>query len=354
MSLEMFSEKVSVIVPVLNEEKYIQKFLDSVLEQNYPRECLEVILVDGGSSDSTLGLVKSYTEKHSYIRLLHNPKKTVQHALNLGIENSSGEYIVRMDAHAWYAKDYISECIKYLKRTGADNVGGPTVAKGQEGVQKVIAAAYGSPFALGGGKHYKKDFEGYSDTVSWGCFRKDYIVSLGMYDEKLPRSEDDDLNFRIIKNGGKIYISPKIRSEYYPRDTFQKLWNQYFEYGFWKPSVMKKHGTSLRFSQLVPAAFVAFWVICALVDFIGLVCQGLSGHRCFVLNAVNIAENIVICAYLLLNFYFSFKNEFVSGFKERFLLMWTHCVIHFAYGSGFLVGALRACNRTLGKDMNRH
>lgn len=352
MSLEIFSEKVSIVVPVLNEERYIQKFLDSVLEQNYPRECLEVILIDGGSSDNTLNLIKTYTEKYDFIRLLNNPKMTVQHALNLGIENSSGEYIVRMDAHAWYAKNYVSECIKCLKRTGADNVGGPTVATGRNGVQKVIAAAYGSPFALGGGDHYKKDFEGYSDTVSWGCFRKDYIVSLGMYDQKLPRSEDDDLNFRIIKNGGKIYISSKIRSEYYPRDTFQKLWNQYFEYGFWKPSVMKKHGTSLRISQIIPALFVAFWFICAFAGFFGLICRWFFGR--FVLNAVNIAENIVLCAYLLLNFYFSFKNEFVSGFKERLLLMWAHCVIHVAYGSGFLVGILRTFGRMPRKDMNQH
>ncbi len=323
-------EKVSVIVPILNEENYIQRFLDSILDQDYPRDYLEVILVDGVSGDNTVNLIETYTEKYDFIKLITNEKKTVQYALNLGIEHSSGEYIVRMDAHAWYAKDYISKCIEYLKKTGANNVGGPTVVKGYGETQKIIAAAYSSPFALGGGNHYRKDFEGYSDTVSWGCFRRDYIISLGMYDERLPRSEDDDLNFRIIKNGGKIYITSKIKSEYYPKETFCKLFKQYFNYGVWKIAVIKKHHKPLRITQLVPMAFTGFLILFSILSIFSNVCLYLF------------LSGIII--YLLMDFFFSFKSDGVKSFKERLLLMWAHIVIHISYGFGFWVGIFKFWN----------
>ncbi len=323
-------DRVSVIVPILNEERYIQKFLISVLDQDYPKEYLEIILVDGISSDKTVEIIKNYTDKYKFIKLITNEKKTVQYALNLGIQHSSGEYIVRMDAHAWYAKDYISKCIEYLKKTDADNVGGPTVVKGYGETQKVIAAAYSSPFALGGGKHYRKDFEGYSDTVSWGCFKREYIISLGMYDERLPRSEDDDLNFRIIKNGGKVYITSKIKSEYYPKETFSKLFKQYFNYGLWKIAVIKKHHKPLRITQLVPMAFTGFLI------FFGILSPFFNIFLYLFLSG--------IIVYLLMDFFFSFKNSSVKSFKERILLMWAHIVIHLSYGFGFWAGIFKFWN----------
>lgn len=323
-------EKVTVIVPILNEEKYIQNFLDSLLRQDYPKKDLEVILIDGNSDDKTVELIKNYIEKYKFIKLIINEKKTVQYALNLGIQSASGEYIVRMDAHAWYEKDYISKCIEYLKKTNASNVGGPTVVKGNGRIQKVIAAAYSSPFALGGGRHYRENFEGYSDTVSWGCFKKDYLVSLGMYDERLPRSEDDDLNFRIIKSGGKIYITSKIKSEYYPKESFSKLFKQYFNYGLWKVAVIKKHKRPLRITQLIPMAFVGFLILLGIISLfsnIGLYLF-LSG----------------IIVYLLMNFFFSFKNSSLKTFKDRALLMWAHIVVHISYGLGFWVGIFKFWN----------
>ena len=235
-----------------------------------------------------------------------------------------------MDAHACYAPDYISKCIWYLENTDADNVGGPTIVKGKTRKQKIIAAAYSSPFALGGSSHYDKNFEGYSDTVSWGCFRKDYIISLGMYDKKLPRSEDDDLNYRILKNGGKIYITPKIKSKYYPRDSFMKLFNQYFQYGVWKIAFIKKHRRPPRLSQLIPMMFVLFLI------FFGIL--SIFSKICFTLYLFG------IILYLVADLYFSFKNENVISFSDKILLAWTYFVIHFSYGLGFLRGILKFWN----------
>ncbi|MBR2734885.1 MAG: glycosyltransferase family 2 protein, partial [Clostridia bacterium] len=176
---------VSVVVPILNEEKYIKKCLDSLLEQDYPKEKMEILLVDGGSTDGTPDIVAQYTQKYTYMKTVENPKKTVQYAMNVGIENASGYYIVRMDAHAEYANDYISKCVEYSEKTGAENVGGTTVVRGKSPVQKIIAASYHSPFALGGSRHYDESYEGYADTVAWGTFKRETLLKLGMYDERL-------------------------------------------------------------------------------------------------------------------------------------------------------------------------
>lgn len=322
----MHIEKVSVIVPILNEEKYIRSFLDSLLYQDYPKENLEIILIDGMSNDGTLEIIKSYLEKYNFIKLIKNPRKTVQHALNLGIDNSNGEYIVRMDAHAWYQKDYISKCIETITKVNANNVGGPTIVKGKSFIQNIIAACYSCPFALGGSKHYEKDFEGYADTVSWGCFKKDYLVSIGKYDENMPRSEDDDLNFRILENGGKIYINPEIKSEYYPKETFIKLFKQYFNYGVWKIALIKKHGKIPRLSQYIPMIFTIFLIVFGFLSIF-------SG---FFKNLLSLG----LLLYIIMNLYFSMNSSLDTIF-EKILLAWANFVIHISYGLGFIYGKFK-------------
>lgn len=323
-------KNVSVVIPVLNEEKYIENCLDSLLSQQYPREHLEILLVDGNSDDNTVSIIKNYTDRYSFIKLYSNPNKTVQYALNIGIKKAMGEYIVRMDAHAWYAPDYISKCVEYLQKTGASNVGGPTVVRGNSPTQKIIAAAYHSPFALGGSRHYEEEFEGYADTVAWGFFRKQTLVDIGMYDERLPRSEDDDLNFRITQSGGKIFITPEIKSIYYPKDSFKKLFKQYFDYGMWKVAVIKKHKKPLRIAHLIPMCFVAFLILFGILSVFFGIFRGI-----FFLG---------ILSYLLADFYFSFKSKYVVNFVDEIKLMWTHFVIHVSYGMGFWVGIFKFLN----------
>ena len=133
---------VSVVIPVRNEEKYIAKCVESVLNQDFPKKDMELILVDGASEDRTVAIIEGFAAKYDFIRLCENPRKTVQHALNIGIKNAVGRYVVRMDAHSEYASDYVSECVRHLEKTNAANVGGPMIARGKTRLQKVIAAAY--------------------------------------------------------------------------------------------------------------------------------------------------------------------------------------------------------------------
>ena len=145
---------VSVVIPVRNEEKYIAACLDSVIAQDYPKDKFEVILALGRSQDKTEEIIARYCERYSYIKMIENPKGTISCGVNLAIKCAENEYIVRFDAHTEFASDYVSKCIEYHLKTGAENVGGPTVVKGKNPVQRAVAAAYYSPFALGGGKQH--------------------------------------------------------------------------------------------------------------------------------------------------------------------------------------------------------
>lgn len=323
-------EKVSVVIPVLNEEHYIKECLDSLIKQDYPKKFLEVILVDGLSDDKTLDIINDYIKKYSFIKLYMNSHRTVQYAMNIGISNATGKYIVRMDAHAWYANDYISMCVKYLQKTKAQNVGGTTVVRGKSKMQKVIAAAYHSPFALGGSKHYDENFEGYADTVAWGAFDREYLLKLGMYDKNLPRSEDDDLNFRIEKSGGKVFITPKIKSIYYPKETLSKLFKQYFDYGTWKVAVIKKHHKPSRIVHLIPMLFVLFIVLFGAFSF----CFDFIAKIFFGIMSI----------YFMLDIYFSFNNKYAKKLSDKVLLTITHFVIHISYGLGFWNGIFKFIN----------
>ena len=324
------SVSVSIVIPVYNEEKYISECIDSVLKQDYAKDDMELILVDGCSQDGTVDIIKKFMKEYDFIKLYDNPKMTVQYALNIGIKNSNGTYIVRMDAHSEYATDYISKCVEYLKKTGADNVGGPMVAKGKNSIQKVIAAAYHSIFALGGGKFHDVNYEGYADTVYLGAFKKDTLINLDMYDERLPRSEDDDLNYRIIENGGKIYVTPNIKSVYYPRSTLKDLFLQYFDYGLWKVAVIKKHKKPARLSHLIPMLFVIFLVFFG----IGAIFSQIVKYLFFA----------VFGLYLVLAFYFSFTNDHIKGVLQKLKLVYVHFILHVSYGLGFITGIFKFFN----------
>ena len=204
------------------------------------------------------------------------------------------------------------------------------VAVGETKLQKVIAAAYHSDFALGGGKNHAKDYEGYADTVFLGAFKRQEILDMGLYDERLIRNEDDDLAFRMIEKGLKIFITPEIKSKYYPRSKYSDLFKQYFEYGMWKVAVIKKHGRPARISHLVPMMFVAFLVLFLVGSFF--------------FKEIFWIFTVVMSIYLLLNLYFSFKNDGAPKISDKLMLMLVHFILHISYGSGFWVGIFKFWN----------
>ena len=193
--------EVSVVMPVYNEEKYIKNCLDSLLLQDYPIEKMEWIFVDGLSKDKTKDILLEYKNKYpELIKVFDNKNKTVPYAMNIGIKEAKGKYIVRLDAHADYNKDYISKCVYYLDTTDADNVGGIAITKSRGFTGNAIAMMLSSKFGVGNSQFRTNGHSGYVDTVPFGAFRKEVFEKWGGYDERLTRNQDNEMNYRIRKN----------------------------------------------------------------------------------------------------------------------------------------------------------
>jgi glycosyltransferase involved in cell wall biosynthesis len=249
---------VSVIMACLNEEDFIEACLRSILAQKRPPGGFEVIVADGMSDDGTRGMLKRLTEQHSpkLIRMIDNPGRIVSTGLNTAIKTAKGKIIVRMDAHTEYASDYIQQCVSILQETKADNVGGPWLAKGTGFISSAIAAAFQSPFAVGGARGHDAGYEGIVDTVYLGCWPRQVFDQIGFFDEELVRNQDDEFNLRLTRAGGKIWQSPRIRSWYRPRGSLNTLFRQYVQYGYWKVPLIQKHKIPASPRHLVPACFV--------------------------------------------------------------------------------------------------
>ncbi|MBI3334999.1 MAG: glycosyltransferase family 2 protein [Candidatus Portnoybacteria bacterium] len=221
--------EVSIIIPCRNEENYIAQCLDSLAAQNYPKERLEVLVVDGLSEDGTRNKVKPYTKRYPFIKLLDNSSRIIPVAMNIGIKNAKGDVIMKMDAHASYPKDYVSKCVNALRQYDADNAGGMLITKpGGDTLQaRAIALCLSHWFGVGSSpfrrqSQSKKPRE--VDTVAFGCYKKEVFKKIGLYNEHLERSSDMELNIRLKKAGGKILLVPDITAYYYADSTFTQFW----------------------------------------------------------------------------------------------------------------------------------
>jgi glycosyltransferase involved in cell wall biosynthesis len=252
---------VSIIIPCRNEEDFIAKCLDSILKNDYPKEKMEVLVVDGQSRDGTREIVEKFKIQNSEfkIRLLDNPKKITPTALNLGIKNAKGEIIIRMDAHATYEKDYISKCIKHLQNYKADNIGGAikTIPSEDTLVARAIALSLSHPFGTGGSYFrtgVKEPRE--VDTVFGGCYRKEVFEKIGIFNENLERSQDIEFNLRLKKAGGKIFLVPEIVSYYYPKSSLKDFFLHSFKDGIWAIYPLKFTKIPLCPRHYIPLFFV--------------------------------------------------------------------------------------------------
>lgn len=253
---------VSVIVPCRNEARYLPHFLDSLLAQDLgPEVDCEILIADGMSDDGSREILAEWHPRFKSLTILDNPQRFVSNGLNAAIRLARGEVIVRMDVHSDYAPDYIRQCMFALEQSGADNVGGPAVASGRTYVERAACLAHQSPFGCGGARFHNPSYEGYADTVMFGCWRKATLERLGGFDEEFIRNQDDELNLRITRGGGKIWQTPKIRLLYHPRSSIRALARQYAQYGYWKTYVLRKHKIPASWRHLVPGTFVAALVI---------------------------------------------------------------------------------------------
>jgi glycosyltransferase involved in cell wall biosynthesis len=247
---------VSVVMPVRNEAALMADSLGAVLAQDYPADRMEVIVVDGNSTDGTRQALEELQRSERRLILLFNPAQIVPAALNIGIVAARGEIVIRVDAHTVIAPDYVEKCVKYLKRGDAQNVGGLMRPVGRTYFGFSVALATSSPFGIGGSKFHYSEKEQFSDTVYLGAYRREVFDRIGLFDEEFVCNQDYELNYRLRAAGGRILCTPQIRSTYFCRESPRALFRQYFYYGFWKVRTLAKHPRSLRIRQLVAPAFV--------------------------------------------------------------------------------------------------
>ena len=253
---EAAEKKISVVMACRNERRHIQAFTESFLAQDLSGFDWELIIADGMSNDGTSEFLHELARDNPRVTVVENVYRIVATGLNAAIRSARGEIILRMDTHTEYAPNYIRKCVETLEASGACNVGGParTVAHGLRA--RAIQAAYHSPFASGGARFHDENYSGYVDTVPYGCWNKETLLKMGLFDEQLVRNQDDELNLRLIRSGGKIWQSSDIVSWYHPRSSFSSLFRQYFQYGFWKVRVIRKHKIPASWRHTVPGAFV--------------------------------------------------------------------------------------------------
>lgn len=320
---------MSVIVPCLNEAQFIGRCLESIVANDYPREWVEVLVVDGMSTDETPQIVQRYSHQHLYIRLLHNSQRSTPAALNLGLAQARGEFIMRMDAHNTYPTNYIRDTVSWLQRSGADNVGGVwvTVPSDRTEIARAIAVALAHPFGVGNA-HYRigTGQPRWVDTVPFGCYRRDVFQRIGMFDEDLLRNQDDEFNHRLLRHGGRILLVPGIVSYYHARSTLSNLWRMFYQYGYFKPLVARKLGAILTARQLVPAAFLA----------------SLAGSAALApwWPAMTWLAAGLLGAYLAGVVASAMPTAFRQGVRSALALCVVFPTIHLGYGLGYLKGVL--------------
>jgi glycosyltransferase involved in cell wall biosynthesis len=286
---------------------------------------MEILIVDGISTDDTREIVLGLAKQHGNIRLIDNPKGIAPTALNLGLAEARGEIIVRVDGHCEIATDYVRRCVEHLTNDGVDAVGGPIETVGETRTAKMIALAMSSPFGVGGSSFRTlKDRAQLVDTVAFPGFTRAAIEKAGPFDEELVRNQDDEYSYRLRKLGGRIMLSPKLRSRYYSRSSLSTLWRQYFQYGYWKVRVMQKHWQQMRAYQFAPAVFVSLLSLALILSPFSSVARIMF----VAMASTYAATNVVV----------SLRTLTRNSWKGLPALIASFAVLHFAYGFGFLGG----------------
>lgn len=252
---------VTIITPCRNEVGFIDAFVQSALRQKTDEFSLELIIAEGASDDGTPARLAELCAQSPELRVIDNPNRIVSTGLNRAIDAARGEIVVRMDVHTVYEADYVLECVAALRSSGAACVGGPWRASGDGVKQQAIADAFQAPLGSGGAASRRLDYDGPCDTVYLGCWWKDELTAIGGFDETLVRNQDDELCLRLKLRDRPIWQSSRICSRYTPRASFRALWRQFFQYGYWKVAVAKKHGQHAALRHLVPVMFVGGLVV---------------------------------------------------------------------------------------------
>jgi succinoglycan biosynthesis protein ExoA len=336
--------RISVIVSCRNEIRHIRTFLGCLFRQDLRGLEMEVLVADGMSEDGTRGVLAEFDKKYSVLRVIDNPEKIAATGLNYAIAEACGEIILRMDAHSIYAPDYVRTCVEVLHETNADNVGGPALTRAEGYIPQAIAHAFHVPFAVGGAKFRDPHYEGPVSTVPYGCWRKSTLDCIGQFDAEMVRGQDDELNFRIVASGGKVWQSPKIVSWYQPRATLGALFHQFFQNGLWKVAAVSKHRRPASLRNLVPISClltgISLPILAAAASAMGLVAL----H-----NALVGALFVLAGLYFSISFVCAFFVAKREGWRFLAVLPVVFAAYQLPYALGFLLGLFHrpaACQRT--------
>ena len=324
---------VSVIIPCRNEEKTIHLVLDAIYGQTYSRGLLQVVIADGFSEDRTREKIADFKTSHPDLEVLvvDNPQRIIPAGLNAAIRASSGEIILRMDAHSIPNPDYVLLCVDSLERNVAQNVGGVwNIQPGMDTwIARSIAAAAGNPLAVGDAQYRFTDKAAYVETVPYGSYKRELFEHIGFFDETLLANEDYELNTRILQSGGKIRLDPKIRCTYFARSNLRALSKQYYGYGYWKIQMLKRYPETLRWRQALPPVFILGLLVTLLV--------GLFWKPSLVLFAAVLG--VYLFVLLSVGVHMAMKKRdilMVFGIPLAIITM------HFSWGAGFIAGAFGA------------
>ena len=328
---------VSIVMPCRNEETYIGRALDSILANDYPKECIEILVIDGQSTDRSREIVEQYASRSGQVRFLDNPRVVQTHATNIGLKAAKGDYIIRMDAHAEYAPEYIRKAVEWIVKTGSDAVGGPVeTAPGGEGpAPEAIALALSSSFGVGN-SHFRLGVREVRavDTIAFGCYRKDVFERVGLFNENLIRTDDIEFNLRLRRAGGKLLLVPDVQSKYFARDSFRALARQNFWNGYWVLYSLRYARMPFSPRHLVPAAFVLGLTLPLLLSSLW---PGLS-----------IISYVVAGTYLATSSIVALRLCAARKLKLFPFLVASFAVLHILYGVGSVVGLMKLAVSGMG------
>lgn len=317
---------VTAMIVVRNEESYIEKSLNSLIEQDFPKDMYEIIVIDGCSIDKTLKIVQSIMDKNKdkiKIKLLKNEKKILAAGWNIGIRNANGKYVVRIDAHASAEKDFIKNSLETIQKLPEDVacVGGKLKSVYLENEDKTISKVLSSPFGIGNSKFRYSDKAQYVDTVAFGLYKKEIFNKVGYFDETLERNQDNNMHNRIRKAGHKFYFNPEIRSNYYVRSNLKKMIKQGFSNGKWNIIVFKQDKNSLSLRHLIPLIFVTS------IIFLGIM-------SCFI-HQIAYVLVFELLLYIVLGLIFAIKKT--KNILEILKMILYFFLLHVSYGIGSLI-----------------
>lgn len=327
---------VSIIMPVRNEAQYIERSLESVLKQDYPPELMKILIVDGMSDDDTREIVQLVIDRRRQevdgkipsIKLFDNPGRTVPVALNIGLRNSRGDVIIRVDGHCEIPTNYVRSCVELLKKTKAKNVGGITYSIGETYISQAIAEAMRSPFVIGNSRFRYSSKPGYVETVFPGAWPREVFDQIGVFDEKYVRHQDYEFNVRLRKAGGRIYFSPELKIRYYSRANFASLAKQYFQYGYWKAQVTKESPRAFRIRHFAPVLLTFATIAGAIMSPLWI--------------GVRFAYLGLWMLYGLFSLGTSVYSASRNGWKYLPVLPIVYPAIHLSWGTGFWAGLLHS------------